>query len=96
MHNSLQVEMLLTPLLIETTKRKEPKMKVQKITTQPEFQPVTLQITIESQDELVALKDFTGSEYSIPECCAQNGIIRNESKGYITDFLSNIYKAIRD
>lgn len=71
-------------------------MKVNKITTQPEFQPVTLQITIERQEELVALKDFTGSEYSVPDCCAQSGVIRNESKGYITDFLSNIYKVIRD
>lgn len=61
-------------------------MKVNKITTQPEFQPVTLQITIESQEELALLKELFKKNVTIPHYLFGNsGALR------LSEMMGDIY-----
>lgn len=70
-------------------------MKVNKIATQPEFQPVTLRITIESQDELEAVQAFCGRNSTIVGAATDKGIIRSNQYIYVDNMLSSLYEELR-
>lgn len=61
-------------------------MKVQKITTQPAFQPIELKITIESIDEYRAWKQMTTK-------CITNPAAMVKAQGLSTEYLDLISDA---
>lgn len=72
-------------------------MKVQKITKQPEFQPVTLQITIESQEELDAVKKLTGMNSSVAGFLVDRGVIETSAERHICSvFLGKICQELNE
>lgn len=66
-------------------------MKVQKITAQPEFQPVTLQITIESQEELDVLKELFSNDFRIPNFLKNAERITKSQESLLADAMLYIH-----
>lgn len=70
-------------------------MKVQKITSQPEFQPLTLQITIDSQEELDTIKTLTESNKSVTRLLVYKGVIKTTVvRDICSVFLGSIYQEL--
>lgn len=70
-------------------------MKVQKTNTQPEFQPVTLRITIESQEELESIKNLAGTNNSVACFLVDKGVIETSTGKHICSvFLGSIYQEL--
>lgn len=66
-------------------------MKVNKITTQPEFQPVTLQITIESQEEFDLLKTLFATNETVPEAMFEEGYISKTKRDILSELMGNVH-----
>ena len=64
-------------------------MKIEKTTPRPSFQPITIQFTIETQEELEALQTISRLNVSIPELLSNK-----EHQEIIHDFLGIIYNTI--
>lgn len=69
-------------------------MKVQKITTQPEFQPVTLQITIESKAELDLLKTLFATDLSVPRVLYDERYISREEKSTLSKLMTDMHEVL--
>ena len=67
-------------------------MKVQNITTQPKFQPVTIQITIESKEEFDLLKTLFATNVSIPQLLHDESYINGKQKGTLLVLMENIHE----
>jgi hypothetical protein len=67
-------------------------MKIKKTATPaPSFQPITVQFTIESEEELIALQTMSRLNVSIPELLSNEG-----HQEIIHDFLGMIQEVIID
>ena len=66
-------------------------MKIEKTTPRPSFQPITVQFTIETQEELEALQTMSRFNVSIPELLSNEG-----QQEIIHDFLGMIQDALID
>lgn len=71
-------------------------MKVQKITAQPEFQPVTLQITIESQEEFDLLKTLFATDVSIPQVLYDERYINGKQKGELSVLMADMHGVLAE
>jgi hypothetical protein len=60
-------------------------MKIEKTTPRPSFQPITVQFTIETQEELEALQTMSRFNVSIPELLSNEG-----QQEIIHDFLGMV------
>ncbi len=61
-------------------------MKIEKITLLPSFQPITIQITIETEEELNVLRKMTYLNVSIPELISGD----TSQQEIICEFLNKI------
>ena len=66
-------------------------MKIEKTTPRPSFQPITVQITIETQEELEALQTMSRFNVSIPELLSNEG-----QQEIIHDFLGMFQDTLID
>jgi hypothetical protein len=66
-------------------------MKIEKTTPRPSFQPITVQFTIETQEELEALQTMSRFNVSIPEFLSNE-----EHQEIIHDFLGMIQETLID
>jgi hypothetical protein len=67
-------------------------MKIEKTSTpRPSFHPITIQFTIESEEELITLQTISHFNVSIPELLSNEG-----QQEIIHDFLGMIQLAIID
>ena len=67
-------------------------MKIEKTATpRPSFQPITVQFTIESEDELIAIQKMSRFNVSIPELLSGE-----EHQQIVHDFLGMIQDTIID
>ena len=69
-------------------------MKVQNITTQPKFQPVTLQITIESKEELDLLKTLFATNVSVPQGLHDGRYINGKQKDALLVLMGDIHEVL--
>lgn len=69
-------------------------MKVQNITTQPKFQPVTLQITIESEEEFDLLKTLFATNVSIPQMLHDESYINGKQKDALRVLMGDTHEAL--
>jgi hypothetical protein len=67
-------------------------MKIKKTTPRPSFQPITVQFTIETQEELEALQTMSLFNVSIPELVSDD----KDKQQIVYDFLGMIQEAIID
>jgi hypothetical protein len=65
-------------------------MKIEKTTPRPFFQPITIQITIESEEELIALQTISRLNVSIPELVSDDTI----QQEIIYEFLNEIHSEL--
>ena len=68
-------------------------MKIQKKEASKVFQPITLEIVIESEDELNALQTISGLDWSIPEWVRQK--LNTGDINTMSRVLTTIYKALK-
>jgi len=67
-------------------------MKIQKKDVSKVFQPITLEITIESEDELKALRRFAGSNVTAAGYAAICGVLKTHAEQEtVAVFLENIF-----
>lgn len=69
-------------------------MKVQNITTQPKFQPVTLQITIESKEEFDLLKTLFATNVSIPQVLHDEKYINGKQEDALQVLMGDIHEVL--
>lgn len=69
-------------------------MKVQNITTQPKFQPITFQITIESKEELDLLKTLFATNVSVPQVLHDESYIKEKQKDALRVLMGDIHEAL--
>lgn len=69
-------------------------MKVQKTTTQPKFQPVTLQITIESKEEFDLLKTLFATNVSVPQILHDESYIKGKQKDALQVLMGEIHEVL--
>jgi hypothetical protein len=79
------------PSYIQATLKTHTTMKIEKTTPRPSFQPITVQFTIETKEELEALQTMSRFNVSIPELLLNEG-----QQEIIHDFLGMIQDAIID
>jgi hypothetical protein len=79
------------PSYIQATLKTHTTMKIEKTTPRPSFQPITVQFTIETKEELEALQTMSRFNVSIPELLSNE-----EQQEIIHDFLGMIQDAIID
>ena len=69
-------------------------MKAQAHRAELEFQPVTLTLQIESQDELIAFQQMFGADYSIPEHLKECEDINEDQRIVLCLAMSKVYNAL--
>lgn len=69
-------------------------MKVQKTTTQPEFQPVELKITIESQEELIKLRGILKEYEDIANLLGYNNVLTGTEASFFETILRELQEAL--
>ena len=66
-------------------------MKIEKHTPTPQFKPISITITIETEEELIALQTISRFNVSIPELLSDE-----RSQEIVYDFLGMIHNTITD
>jgi hypothetical protein len=66
-------------------------MKIEKTTPRPPFQPITVQFTIETKEELEALQTMSRFNVSIPELLSNKG-----QQVLVHNFLGKIHDIVFD
>jgi hypothetical protein len=79
------------PSYIQATLKTHTTMKIEKTTPRPSFHPITVQFTIESEEELIALQTMSRFNVSIPEFLSDE-----RQQEIIHDFLGMIQETLID
>lgn len=69
-------------------------MKVQKTSTQPSFQPIELNITIESEEEFVLFIMLCRNSYTVIKSVSDVEGLSLDQKDLLEEMLSGIYKTL--
>lgn len=69
-------------------------MKIQKTTQPAAFQPVVLEITIESEEELRVFKDICGANVSSTMVMVREGHLYEKDQPLAQKILGDIYEAL--
>lgn len=68
-------------------------MKIERIKTEKKFQPITISVTIESEEELEALQDMVGYDVSIPDLV--NDDRNSKQRQIVQSFLQSLDYQLR-